>query len=580
MSKMNQNGVVRLFIALAFLTSTTVSLPSSPDRFLKSALTSLRSPDVPQEYQELTLPSPSDHLTPSCSHLLLRHSFADTINKPPFTAPYTPPPSDCASPPWSRVVLDLRAASSGDQYDRISGLWLGGVELLRTSTAEPSPTGIFWKVRKDVTRYSSLFTRSDLNVTMMLENIVNDVYTGIYHINVTLHFYESNPVAISRRHSPADLIVPVGSHGGDRGFWFTIENQEESYSSSIRIPLNTRKIVLELYVSSHGNDEFWYSNPPDLYIETNKLAITRGNGAYREVVVKIDGRNVGSEVPFPVIFTGGINPLFWEPVVGIGAFNLPSYDMDLTPFLGMLLDGKEHEFSLSVNNGISYWLVDANLHIWLDHGALDVEAGSGVYESPKRHMVRKELLEELLDGSFKVEAEVRSEFDGWVKSSEGNLTTTVKSVFKLGSLVKFEKNGAYKRVEQRVESKRVVEVTNESGERVDRVVHQRSYPRTVITSTLRGLSNDKDMYVLVTNVSQALNERYSVGEALTEVYNRQDSDGWMQVEDHNVLAGEARTKQSLRYIDEFGCYSRTVVAADGEIAEDSSSDACPSSSSS
>ncbi|KAF2609950.1 hypothetical protein F2Q70_00007123 [Brassica cretica] len=88
------------------------------------------------------------------------------------------------------------------------------------------------------------------------------------------------------------------------------------------------------------------------------------------------------------------------------------------------------------------------------------------------------------------------------------------------------------------------------------------------------------MYVLVTNVSQALNERYSVGEALTEVYNRQDSDGWMQVEDHNVLAGEARTRQSLRYIDEFGCYSRTIVAANGEIDQDSSSDTCPSSSSS
>ncbi|KAH0931149.1 hypothetical protein HID58_008266 [Brassica napus] len=538
MSKMNQNGVVMFFTALAFLTATTVSLPSSPDRFLKSALTSLRSPALPQEYQELTLQSPSDHLTPSCSHLLLRHSFANTINKPPFTAPYTPPPSDCASPPWSRVVLDLRAASSGDQYDRISGLWLGGVELLRTSTAEPSPTGIFWKVRKDVTRYSSLFTRSDLN-------------------------------------SPADLIAPVSNDG----VWFMIENAEESYSNRIALPLNTRKIVLELYVSSHGNDEFWYSNPPDLYIETNKLATGRGNGAYREVVVKIDGRNVGSEVPFPVIFTGGINPLFWEPVVGIGAFNLPSYDIDLTPFLGMLLDGKDHEFALSVNNGISYWLVDANLHIWLDHESSSVEAGSGFYESPKRHMVRRELLEEL-DGSFKVEAEVRSEFDGWVKSSEGNLTTMVKSVFKVGSLVKFEKDGAYKRVEQRVETKRVVEVTNESGEQVNRVVQQRSYPRTVITSTLRGLSNDKDMYVLVTNVSQALNERYSVGEALTEVYNRQDSDGWMQVEDHNVLAGEATTRQSLRYIDEFGCYSRTVVAANGEIDQDSSTDTCPSSSSS
>lgn len=591
MAAMNQNFAVKFFLTLAFLTATTVSLPSLPDRFLKSALTSLRSPEEPQEYEELTRPLPSDHLTPSCSHVLLSHSFANTINGPPFTAPYTPP-SDCTSPPWSYVVLDLRAASSGDQYDRISGLWLGGVELLRTSTAEPNPTGIFWNVRKDVSRYSSLFMRSDLNVTMMLENIVNGVYTGIYHINVTLIFYDFNPIASTpkitsgfgfagsqrREQTPADLVIPLCDEG-DRGFWFKIENPAETYSKGIQIPSNTRQIVLELYVSFHGNDEFWYSNPPDSYIRTNNLATGRGNGAFREVFVKIDGNYVGSEVPFPVIFTGGINPLFWEPVVAIGAFNLPSYDMDLTPFLGLLLDGKSHEFALGVNNGISYWLVDANLHLWLDHGSSNVEAGSVRYDSPSRHMARQEELGQL-DGSFRVEAEVRSEFVGWVKSSEGNLTTTVKSMFKLGNLVKFEKNGAYKRVEQRVETKRIVEVTSESGKPVNRVVHQRTYPLTVITSTLRGLTNDKDMYLLVTNVSHALNEKYSAGEALTEVYNRQDSDGWMEVEDHNVLAGEANTRQSFTYVDEFSCYSRTIVAGNGEITHDSSSDTCTSSSSS
>ncbi|CAN8257096.1 unnamed protein product [Cochlearia groenlandica] len=591
MSVINQNDAVRFFIALAFLTVTIDSLPSSPDRFLKSALTSLRSTDEPQKYEDLTRPLPSDQLTPSCTHVLLRHSFADTINRPPFTAPYTPP-SGCTSPPWSYVVLDLSAASSGDQYDRISGLWLGGVELLRTSTAEPNPTGIFWNVRKDVTKYSSLFMKSDLNVTMMLENIVNDVYTGIYHINVTLIFYESYPIASNskingrlrsvetkrRDQNPADMIIPVCARG-NRGFWFMIENPVETYSKRIQIPSNTRRIVLELYVSFHGNDEFWYSNPPDTYIRTNKLATGRGNGAYREVFVKIDGSYVGSEVPFPVIFTGGINPLFWEPVVAIGAFNLPSYDMDLTPFLGLLLDGKPHEFELGVHDGISYWLVDANLHLWLDHGSSSVEAGSGLYASPSRHMVRQEQYEQL-DGSFKVEAGVHSEFDGWVKSSEGNLTTNVKSMFRVENMVKFEKNGAYKIVEQRVETERIVEVTSESGKSVNRVVHQRTYPLTVITSTLRGLTNDKDMYLLVTNVSHALDERYSAGEVLTQVYNRQDSDGWMEVEDHNVLAGEASTSQSFSYVDEFSCYARTIVAANGEITKDISSDTCASSSSS
>ncbi|XP_010452449.1 PREDICTED: peptide-N4-(N-acetyl-beta-glucosaminyl)asparagine amidase A-like [Camelina sativa] len=591
MPQINQNDAVKFFFTLAFLTATAVSLPSSPDRFLRSASTYLRSPDESQEYKELRLPLPSDQLTPACSHVLLRHSFANTINGPPFTAPYTPP-SGCTSPPWSYVVLDLCAASTGDQYDRISGLWLGGVEILRTSTAEPSPSGIFWNVRKDVSRYSSLFMRADLNVTMMLENIVNDVYTGIYHINVTLIFYEFNPIASNLKvdsrlgfvesqgsdQTSADLIIPVCDEG-NRGFWFMIDNPAETYSKRIQIPSNTRRIVLELYVSFHGDDEFWYSNPPNSYIRTNNLATGRGNGAYREVFVKIDGRYVGSEVPVPVIFTGGINPLFWQPVVAIGAFNLPSYDMDLTPFLSLLLDGKSHEFALGVHDGISYWLVDANLHLWLDHGSSNVQAGSRFYDSPSRHMVRQEEFEQL-DGSFRVEAEVHSEYDGWVSSSKDNLTTMVKSMFKVGSLVRFEGNGTYKRVEQRVKTKRIVEVTSESGKPVNRVVHQRTYPLTVITSTLRGLTNDKDTYTLVTNVSHALNETHSDGEALTQVFNRQDSEGWMEVEDHNVLAGEASTRQSLSYIDEFSCYSHTIVAANGEIAQDSSSDICTSSSSS
>ncbi|CAA7026805.1 unnamed protein product [Microthlaspi erraticum] len=139
MPEKNQNGAVKLFLTLAFLTATTASLPSSPDRFLKSALTSLRSPYKPKKYEELSQPLPSDQLMPSCSHVLLRQSFANHIDAPPFTTPYTPP-SGCTSPPWSYVKS---AASSGDKYDHNSGLWLRGVELLHTRTAEPNPTGIF-----------------------------------------------------------------------------------------------------------------------------------------------------------------------------------------------------------------------------------------------------------------------------------------------------------------------------------------------------------------------------------------------------------------------------------------------------
>ncbi|KAL9995435.1 putative peptide-N(4)-(N-acetyl-beta-glucosaminyl)asparagine amidase [Helianthus debilis subsp. tardiflorus] len=91
---------------------------------------------------------------------------------------------------------------------------------------------------------------------------------------------------------------------------------------------------------------------------------------HRSVIVIIPPRYV---VPFPVIFTGGIYPLFWEPVVSIGAFNLPSYGIDLALLLGLLLDDKIHSIGIQIADVISFWLVDVNLHLRFDKS--NVERG-------------------------------------------------------------------------------------------------------------------------------------------------------------------------------------------------------------
>ncbi|KAI6670177.1 hypothetical protein NL676_005062 [Syzygium grande] len=594
---------------------------SFPDRLRKPPSLSGRSP---QQYIELTRPLPSSLLPAACAHRIVAHSFAHTIGSPPFSAPYAPPPPSplCPSPPWSSVALELSASSRGDQYDRIAAVWLGGAELLRTSTAEPNDGGVFWTVRKDVTRYSSLLSRSDLEVTMMLENVINDEFTGIYHVNVTLLFYSNKgggdmpgvPVnQLSDRGSasnlglgleelggngeaaaedsvnsatpigaatwsysapPADLIYPV-SDDGDRGSWFRIERASDVHSKRIRIPANTVRAVLELCVSFHGDDEFWYSNPPDSYIRENNLTTGRGNGAYREVLVMVDGNLVGSEVPFPVVFTGGINPLFWEPIVAIGAFVLPSYDIELTPFLGTLLDCKAHEFAIGVADGISYWLVNANLHLWLDHGSRRVRAKSVASYAPPAHSVARESLFKELDGSFKVKAKRREQFAGWVESSAGNLTTIVSTEYRVKNSITFTRNGTDKLVRQKMKARREVRIMDEAGVSLARAIVRRSYPLRVITSMLPG--SKKDTYVLVTNVTHAQVERYSDGDSSSTVRNVQDSRGWMEVRDHNVLSGTADTKQAYSYRDEFFCYSRKAEAADGKLVGDNSTFACASS---
>lgn len=372
---------------------------------------------------------------------------------------------------------------------------------------------------------------------------------------------------------PADLIVPV-SEEEDLGFWYRIGNESVVGSRSIVIPSNSRKIVLELYASAHGDDEFWYSNPPNSYIESNNLTTHRGNGAFREVFVKIDGNFVASEIPFPVIFTGGINPLFWEPVVGIGAFDLPSYDFDLTPFLGLLLDGKNHTFELGVGRAIDFWLVDANLHIWLDKGLENVEAGVVLHHPPKFGESWEWELDGL-NGLIKVEAERTSHSSGWVSSSCANLTTQVMRKIKFKNSINFEGNGSYKVVSQKVKFK--LEVTlrfseADGGGVISKMTMKRKYPLKLISKTTP--ESEADTYLMITNVSHALNEKYSMGSVSWTSHNRQKSGGWMVVKDHSVLSGSANTQQRISFRNESVCYSRQVKAAEGELLSDVWSSLC------
>ncbi|XP_057441766.1 peptide-N4-(N-acetyl-beta-glucosaminyl)asparagine amidase A [Lotus japonicus] len=582
-----------LFLSLFF---TPLLSHSQPNRFLKPLLHGNRH----QEYIELSYPPPSHEPTPSCSHQILHHSFANTMDSPPYTTLYSPP-SHCP-PPWSRAVIHFHAKSKGNQYDRIAALWLAGAELLRTSTAEPTDSGIFWDVRKDVTRFSSLLSSSNLDLTMMLENIVNREFTGVYHVTVTLLFYNevpfnppppcperlnSNRGSISRSRSlmgeptvtgsselydsPADLIIPI-SDDGERGFWFRVEDDRDVGSRKIQIPMNTQRVVLELCVSFHGNDEFWYSNPPNAYITANGLATGRGNGAYREVYVTIDGDVVGWEVPFPVIFTGGINPLFWEPVVAIGAFNLPSYDIDLTPFLGKILDGKDHVFGIGVVKGISFWLVNANLHLWLDHESTVVQANEVTHHSPETSVERQGEFTGL-DGHFGVVAEKETQVSGWVSTSKGNFTTVISQGFAFSNVIKFQHNGTNKMVKQKFKAKKKMKVMNEKGELVSRLRVRRKYPLRFISVT----EPLNERYKLYTNFSHGFEEKYVGRCFMKSVSNAQDSNGWIEVQGHDVLSGEASTKQNYSYADMFNCYSRDVAAANGRVFYDDSSFLCENS---
>ncbi|CAM0955654.1 unnamed protein product [Alopecurus aequalis] len=542
-----------------------------------------------QEYLDPTYPlQPPPAAAPTCTVPVLSHSFANTYGAAPATAAYAPPPG-CPAP-WSQVVLSFSAACAGDQYDRVAAVWLDGAELLRTTTAEPTPGGVRWTVRKDVTRYSALL-RSPPNgvLSVMLENLVNDVYTGVYNVTVSLEFHGTPPYLLSESEvisdsndkqklpesyfqAPADLILPISEASGECGYWFRIQNSSDPRSRLLTIPLNTYRAVLEVFVSPHSNDEFWYSNPPDLYIETNNLTTGRGNAAYREVVVSVDNRFAGSFVPFPVIYTGGINPLYWQPVPALGAFNLPTYDIELTPFLGLLVDRKAHEIGISVVDGIAEWLVDANLHLWLDPTWTEVEASLGSYQTPRLSISRK-YSTQLLDGSYSISAKRESFFSGWVRSSLGNLTTEVETELETNSLVQFTNDGTNKTVQLKLEQETEVVVRSQKGKEMGKLETEAEYPLWFYTDTEEC---EDGTSIVKGSLSHSLNIETNVEcgdfESEAQLEDEQTAQGWMVVKDHDVINGSTATSQKYRYSDDQWSYRRMIDAVDGVVLSDNVSE--------
>lgn len=448
----------------------------------------------------------------------------------------------------------------------------------------------------------------------MLENVVNEVYTGVYRFDLTFLYYDvgrnyngshgfnfplsSLPLkqksttrklgenrvisklnreqnSLTLYDKPADLIIPIAGIE-DEGFWFRIEKASDLKYRGVQIPANTYRAVIEVYVSFHGNDEFWYSNPPDSYIELNNLHSKKGNGAYREVLVMLDDNIAGSVIPFPVIFTGGINPLFWEPIVSIGAFDLPSYDIELTPFLGMLLDGNVHSFGLRVVDAISFWLVNANLHLWLDDNVKEVQAMTYKYIAPSSGVDRESKFHKL-DGKFETEGKRKTKVAGWVNSSLGNLTTSVFDKVRYENTIKFKKNGRHKTVKQEVKVNRKLRILSDNGTVISVATVEKKYPLKITSKTSAG--STENTYLVITDLENSLTEEQKIGNFSSSLDNSQESSGWMFVVGHDVLSGAATTDQSYTYQDNFSCYSQKVSAASGKLKSNSTSLLCSSSSS-
>ncbi|CAK7219498.1 hypothetical protein SEUCBS140593_003907 [Sporothrix eucalyptigena] len=326
-------------------------------------------------------PGPSD-ADGAVTVKLMDHIFGNSYGAP-FVGSYTPP-----SIPFNRVVMNFTVVSEGRQFDRLALMYLNDTEVWRTSTAEPvRPPGIRWVYLKDMTAYLALWRRPQ-KVIFDLGNLQNDVYTGSFNVTLTATFFQSDKIVASSGDSgapPSDIIIPISARksavNGVSQFTLPADTATNTIAD---FPQNARRAVFSVSANGQAAEEFWWQN----VLQSDTLTFNATAGAFpgfspfREVQVLIDGQLAGVQWPFPVIFTGGVVPGLHRPIAGIDVFDLREHEIDITPWLPVLSDGKPHTFSILVaglddegqpsgtttltKTVANSWYVTGKIFVWLN----------------------------------------------------------------------------------------------------------------------------------------------------------------------------------------------------------------------
>ncbi|MEW2521112.1 peptide-N4-asparagine amidase [Actinacidiphila alni] len=500
---------------------------------------------VEDGYQDpvTALPPVSRPDTRHCAVTVMRHDFANSYGQP-FTGTVTPP-KDCPGP-WSKVVLDWSGSVAGRQYDRLAGVWIGGAEILRTSTPEPDDDGITWNVEKDITSFTPLL-RGPQPLVADLGNIVNSTYTGTYHMTLTLTYY-----AADRRHpapAVADRVLPLS--GDASPGWYELA-PGASASKSVVLPRNLTSARLEVYARGGGCDEQWFDAvPSDLAAQDPDYLC--GGGPYREVQVAVDGRPAGLAQPYPVVYSGGLVPTLWRPIPAVDQFLTLPYDIDLTPFVGELVDGRPHTVTITPYGAADTWTVDGTLFLTTDHhrartsGAL---TGDTLSADPRVTSTRTPGA----DGATAIRTTAGRDWstEGYVDTSAGRITTRVSQHTGYTNDDTVADGGRHQVVAQRDAGTTVVTTTvrprGHGGGRTHAVRHTWSYPIDVTMDIPRYV--DGDNYDLRGSVRQQ--------RALTDSARAGSSGPWRPF---------AATDDTVTATGVLARDGGTVVSADGTGAE-------------
>lgn len=298
-------------------------------------------------------PSPPNYGDAVATQTLMdSQEFAESWNSP-ASRNYTPP-----SESFNRVLIRLDFNTTGMNYDRLAIIYLDDMEIWRTSTSEPDSNTVTWSVTKDLSYYMPVFDDQH-EFKVLVQNRVDSKYTGKFFLTATISFFNSDSAmnvddgwAIDLQQPPTQIQALAKGQGSL--YWTAPDDSITASAGSLDRSVN--RALLHVFASGNGDDEFWWDK----------------SSPSRFVDVYVGEQLAGFATPFPVVFTGGVNPMLWKPIVSIRAYDLPGYFVDISPFLPDLWNGAN--VSLKVTNGVddskipSDWLLNMNLFSWATDG--------------------------------------------------------------------------------------------------------------------------------------------------------------------------------------------------------------------
>ncbi|SFJ65482.1 peptide-N4-asparagine amidase [Caulobacter sp. UNC279MFTsu5.1] len=473
------------------------------------------------------------------------------------------PPAACRGP-WAKVVLEADFdVTAGRQFDRTAIIHLGGVNLYYGTTMEPrraiAPT---WHVERDVTDYAALLAQPGAG-EVLIANVVNETYTGRLTARARLLFY---PASASAPAPAAPQVVQSISDGLAK-----LTKDQDRLTKTVVLPTNVERLALDVVAQGQADDEFWYDCVPDALASDKEGRC--GGGAFRQVEVFVDGQRAGLASLFPWIFTGGINPYLWFPAPAPETLNFTPSRIDLTPFAGLVNDGRPHRIEVTVPGVRNYYLVTASLLAWRDAGASSTSGRllRNTLAAPRATTDTRRLRTDKqgLNGRIDTRLTQGGEVAGVLRTSHGEVATTVRYAMSFSNRQDYVSDDKVQIGRMRQSTRLRVDTRRKDASGTSTRREVSSYPFSSVTQeTVTADGTDQTAAVDLT-LARTEREVASDGRVWTRALSHRvapTARGQFNRAARRFQNASGASVQQYRLEDSaIGCYGRTVVVKDNAV---------------